>query len=543
MSLVWRRRFGSRFLARLGKRRRIVPYSCLRVRRIIFEGLEDRRLLAADFGDAPLPYPTTLAEGGAAHEATGPTLGATRDSEADGRHSPAADADGADEDGVTFGPIAVGALGATVTVHVQGGAARLDAWIDFDADGSWGGPGEQIFDRLAVAAGENNLTFDVPSWAASGTTIARFRLSTEGDLAIGGSASDGEVEDYQITLLPPAETRGAFRYARGLTSGANRVTSVFAADVDGDGDMDVLSASSGDDRIAWYENDGDANFTPHTITDAADGANSVFAIDLDGDGDMDVLSASSWDDTIAWYENDGNQRFTPHTIARDAKGARSVTAADVDGDGDMDVLSASRFDDTIAWYENDGSGNFAPHTITSEADCAQSVAAADVDGDGDMDVLSASSRDGTVAWYENNGSQVFTRRTIDTAANWVRSVQPVDVDGDGDMDVLSASPSGNKITWYENGGENNFTPRPIASGATGADRAIAADMDGDGDWDVLGITYADNRLRWYENDGSGGFTLRADMRVGRPETVVAADLVGGGDLDIGSRSGYKNVKN
>ena len=45
-----------------------------------------------DFGDAPLPYPTTLAENGARHEAIGLTLGFTRDFESDGAHSAAADA-------------------------------------------------------------------------------------------------------------------------------------------------------------------------------------------------------------------------------------------------------------------------------------------------------------------------------------------------------------------------------------------------------------------------------------------------------------------
>jgi len=63
-------------------------------------------------------------------------------------------------------------------------------------------------------------------------------------------------------------------------------------DVDGDGDMDVLSASFYDDKIAWYENDGSESFTERIISTAADGANSVYAADVDGDGDMDVLSAS-----------------------------------------------------------------------------------------------------------------------------------------------------------------------------------------------------------------------------------------------------------
>ena len=92
------------------------------------------------------------------------------------------------------------------------------------------------------------------------------------------------------------------------------------------------------------------------LSTTADGALDVFAVDVDGDGDLDVLSASALGDKIAWYENDGSQNFTPHTISTTADGAWSVFAADVDGDGDMDVFSASANDDTIAWYENLGDG-------------------------------------------------------------------------------------------------------------------------------------------------------------------------------------------
>ena len=69
---------------------------------------------------------------------------------------------------------------------------------------------------------------------------------------------------------------------------------MFGIDLDGDGDVDVLSASSDDDTIAWYENlDGSGgSWSYHEIYTAADGARSVFGIDLDGDGDVDVLSAS-----------------------------------------------------------------------------------------------------------------------------------------------------------------------------------------------------------------------------------------------------------
>ena len=116
--------------------------------------------------------------------------------------------------------------------------------------------------------------------------------------------------------------------------------------------MDVLSASNYDDKIAWYENtDGQGTFSAQkTITTQTDGAWSVYAADIDGDGDVDVLSAASFDDKVAWYENtDGQGTFVK---THQANGAWSVYAADLDGDGDIDVLSASASDKKIAWYEN-----------------------------------------------------------------------------------------------------------------------------------------------------------------------------------------------
>ena len=86
---------------------------------------------------------------------------------------------------------------------------------------------------------------------------------------------------------------------------------------------------------------GQISFTAHDITTSSDLAYSVYAFDLDGDGDMDVLSASQYDDKIAWYENYGSESFTTHNITTSADGARYVHPVDLDGDGDIDVLSAS----------------------------------------------------------------------------------------------------------------------------------------------------------------------------------------------------------
>jgi hypothetical protein len=97
----------------------------------------------------------------------------------------------------------------------------------------------------------------------------------------------------------------------------------------------------------------------------------VYAADMDGDGRVDVLSASRFDDKIAWYRNLGGAPpiWTPYTISTTADFAVSVHAADVDSDGRMDVLSGSFSDNKVALYTNNmcprgtsGPGGYAPCT-------------------------------------------------------------------------------------------------------------------------------------------------------------------------------------
>ncbi|SVD85251.1 uncharacterized protein METZ01_LOCUS438105, partial [marine metagenome] len=237
------------------------------------------------------------------------------------------------------------------------------------------------------------------------------------------------------------------------------------------GDLDIVSASAVDDTIAWYENDGasDPSWTAADIATSADGAYDVHVADMDGDGDLDIVSASTSDDTIAWYENDGaaDPTWTAANIATDADGAVDLEVADMDGDGDLDIVSASGDDDTIAWYENDGASDpsWTAANIDTNADYALDVDVADMDGDGDLDIVSASAFDDTIAWYENDGASdpTWSAANIDTNADYALDVEVADMDGDGDLDIVSASALDDTIAWYEsNAADNNLDTDAVA---------------------------------------------------------------------------------
>lgn len=326
-----------------------------------------------------------------------------------------------------------------------------------------------------------------------------------------------------------------------VSTGTPVVQAVALADVDGDGDLDALSASFQDDKIAWHENLGPSGWAQRTIALTADGAQDVGGADLDRDGDMDVLSASVIDNRVAWYENaTGNgSAWLTHTISNAALGAWSVKSADVDGDGDPDVLAAAAAG-TITWYENtmaDG-GAWVPRTITTDAPMATSVRAADVDGDGDQDALSASQADDKIAWYENTlgDGSVWVTRTISTGAEAARTVAAADVDGDGDQDAMAST--ADSLTWYENTAGNGtaWTARTMAPLAD--PWALAAgDIDGDGDLDALTAPGSSLTIVWLENATGNGaaWTVRTVATVGYGTFSVAlGDLDGDGDPDLAS---------
>ena len=265
-----------------------------------------------DFGDAPDPkYPTLLASNGARHTLSSLFLGALIDSEANGQPTPGANGDDlaglADEDGIAFvgmpwTPAGGGAVNCTAS-----GAGFLDAWIDFNQDGDWSDAGEQIFSSQPVSAGLNALAFAVPGGAVAGQSYARFRLSGTGGLSVTGTAPDGEVEDYIVSIRDPLidlgdapdgvkvpgyptllANNGGRHYLRG--------TLYLGATVDNEADGQPTATADGDDINGADDEDGVVFTTPFyryetakmQVTASAAGKLDAW-IDLNADSD--------WNDT------------------------------------------------------------------------------------------------------------------------------------------------------------------------------------------------------------------------------------------------------
>jgi hypothetical protein len=370
-------------------------------------------------------------------------------------------------------------------------------------------------------------------------------LDGDGDIDVAVAAYGADsVRWYKNT-----DGQGTFDSSITITDTLDGVIGLSADDLDADGDVDLVTVSWFDDRVAWIENLGQGTFgPPQTLSTATDGPRDVQTGDLNGDGRPDVVVASRLDDSLLWIPNQGNGNFGPaNTLDFQGNGPEGLALADADGDGDLDLFVALFWDATIAWFENlDGGGTFGPQqTVSTTANRGQAVSVADLDGDGDGDLLSASyyDLDNKLAWYPNtDGKGTFgAERMISLDVIGIEHIEVADLDQDGRLDVLSASAIDNKVSWFANlDGQGNFArPQQILSDAGGAASTGLVDLDGDGDLDLVTASYWDNKIAWYENlDGLGGFSRQRVISnlAQRAQSVRWADLDGDGDADVLSAS-------
>lgn len=186
------------------------------------------------------------------------------------------------------------------------------------------------------------------------------------------------------------------------------------ADLDGDGDNDIVVASSTstEGTVDWLENvNGLADFAPHPILGQPpfelEGAHDVLARDVNGDGHPDVFGIGTRGCSYA-RSSAGGQFGSPASLVGFSPPPLAMDLADVDGDGFLDFVHSVRVQfaaDAIRLRRGLGPGNFGPvQTMTEEPEFVVHVHCADLDGDGDADTLSASSETSSIGWTRTEGT-------------------------------------------------------------------------------------------------------------------------------------------
>jgi len=301
----------------------------------------------------------------------------------------------------------------------------------------------------------------------------------------------------------------------------NRPAGATPVDLDGDGDLDLVVAVLGDvlptdervGQVVWLENRG-GTFINHVLLQDVRRVSDVQAADLDGDGDIDLAVAVFGYNhgEILWLENKGGGRFRDHLLLA-TQGPSHVPIADFNGDGKPDIAALVSQDHEEVWlFENRGKGEFAPRRVfeTLNFDLGSAgLIATDIDRDGKPDLLLVAGDNLEVnhhypqtwhgcIWLRNSGAGTFESRRIGNVGG-VYGAAVADFDGDGDNDVVLACmfndwhrPGAASLVLLENDGRQNFTAGMIADQPIHLATVAAGDLNGDGRPDIVaGSLYLD----------------------------------------------------
>jgi len=297
-------------------------------------------------------------------------------------------------------------------------------------------------------------------------------------------------------------------------------------DIDQDGALDIIygKGQQGAHRVAWKENLGGGDFSGQTIisdTTSRARVRTIGAADLDEDGDQDVIAgynvSSQEDFGLFWHEYLEDGSFSSRRDIATSDVYLDVHPADIDQDGDVDLVAANDTQGRVEWVMNTDFGFIDGGVIARKVGQPQSVHTTDLTGNGRPDVIYGSRNEfgntGRVAWASNDSTGGIGSPSRLASVENAESVYAADLTGDAAKDILAGMGldirDGNeRIEWYQQASEEGATS--FSQGrlldSRGASTVRAGDMTGDGTTNAvaqLGGRDTDpgteRRLLWYKS--------------------------------------------
>jgi len=315
----------------------------------------------------------------------------------------------------------------------------------------------------------------------------------------------GEINAY-VSLDPAAN----LWWESNVTTGFTRARDVSVADVNGDGDMDILGAAVGADAVHWWENDGGGipGWTVNTVLEGYDGAHRVEPADFDRDGDIDLAVCAFDEDNWAWLENtNGMGTVWTRMDFPPLDGAFDLVVGDLNFDGAPDIVATGYHDNEIwaALNPMPGGSTWGMIAVAQGVNGPRGADLGDVDGDGDLDIVAVIRNDSDVLWFENDGTGIgWTQRTASASFPDGAAVRAVDLDQDGDTDIVATGQSARIVNaWINSSNGASWTLWPVAVALESAWDLDVADVDNDGRMDlIVAAGGTADRLVWYPNGGN-----------------------------------------
>lgn len=338
----------------------------------------------------------------------------------------------------------------------------------------------------------------------------------------------------------PGGAGSAWRFSHQVVAGPGLVSldEVFAADIDGDGRLDVFSSAN---DLSWYRNVGGSPprfeamgrvSSEHDWPGEQGWMGSALG-DFDGDGDPDVVAGSKTDrHPTAWFENrDGGRRWVERRLGVEGDYVDNSRVADLDGDGRVEVVM-QKYHGGGVYYLDPGTDPEVPWRVTRIGGGSHGLSLADVDGDGDTDALV----DNT--WLENPGRPDTPDWEVHTLANSHSGMKnaAADLDRDGLVDVVLSGEEGPgiHIYWRDPGHRSGYRRQGLPGDHDHVHTLTIADMDDDGWPDLVTAEHElsdARRVSVWENLGSRRFVEHVISTLGSHNAVVA-DVDGDGRLDV-----------